>query len=86
MFDFFIQFPHAYLQTVVSAYGFTKAHDVGLQTDIATLDFSKAFDTVPTKLLSKMGDYGILGYINWLILFLVNRYMHYFKIVVEYIH
>jgi hypothetical protein len=43
-------------------YDFTKAYDVGLQTDIATLDISKAFDTVPAKLLSKMGDYGILGF------------------------
>jgi hypothetical protein len=42
-------------------YDFAKAYDVGLQTDIATLDFSKAFDTVSTKLLSKMGDYGIPG-------------------------
>ena len=41
--------------------------------DIATLDFSKAFDTVPNKLLSKMDDYGIRGQINWLILFLENR-------------
>jgi len=40
--------------------------------DIATLDFSKAFDTVPNNLLSKMGDYGIRGQINWLIHFLEN--------------
>ena len=59
-----------------------KAFDAGLQTDIAILDFSKAFDTVPhNKLLSKMEEYGIRGPLNnWLNMFLTQRKM---KVVVE---
>ena len=59
-----------------------KAYDAGLQTDVAILDFSKAFDTVPhKKLLSKMNSYGIRGPINnWLNMFLTHRKM---KAVVE---
>jgi hypothetical protein len=35
-----------------------KSYDAGLQTDVAILDFSKAFDTVPhNKLLHKLDDY-----------------------------
>jgi hypothetical protein len=53
-----------------------------LQTDVAILDFSKAFDTVPhKKILSKMDSYGIRGPINnWLNMFLTHRKM---KAVVE---
>lgn len=59
-----------------------KAYDVGLQTNISILDFSKVFDTVLyTKLLSKMGEYEIRGRINnELNIFLTNRKM---KDVVE---
>jgi hypothetical protein len=59
-----------------------KACDAELQTDVAILDFSKAFDTVPHKnLLSKMDSYGIRGPINnWLNMFLTHRKM---KAVVE---
>jgi hypothetical protein len=59
-----------------------KAYDAGLQTDVAILDFSKAFDTVPhKKLLSKKDLYGIRGPINnWLNMFLMHRKM---KAVVE---
>ena len=59
-----------------------KAYDAGLQIDVAILDFSKAFDTVPhTKLLSKMDSYGIRGpEDNWLNMFLTHRKM---KAVVE---
>ena len=59
-----------------------KAYNALLQTDVAILDFSKAFDTVPhKKLLSKMDLYGIWGPINnWLNMFLMHRNM---KAVVE---
>jgi hypothetical protein len=41
-------------QLLVTLHDFIKAYDAGLQTDVAILDFSKAFDTVPHKsLLSK---------------------------------
>ena len=45
------------------------------QTDVAILDFSKAFDTVPhDKLLYKLGKYGITGNIhNWLQTFLTRQ-------------
>ena len=44
-------------------------------TDLITLDFSKAFDTVPhKKLLFKLSKYGITGNINkWIQSFLVHR-------------
>jgi hypothetical protein len=42
-----------------------KSYDTGLQTDVAILDFSKEFDTVPdNKLLHKLADYGVRGSIN----------------------
>ncbi|VDI34940.1 Hypothetical predicted protein, partial [Mytilus galloprovincialis] len=67
---------------LVTFHDFMKAFDAGLQTDIAILDFSKAFDTVPhNKLSSKMGEYGIRGQLNnWLNMFLTQRKM---KVVVE---
>ena len=47
-------------------------NDKGLQTDIAILDFSKAFDTVPhEELLCKLESYGITGSLHeWLRTFL----------------
>jgi hypothetical protein len=59
-----------------------KTYDAGLQTNVAILDFPKAFDTVPhKKLLSKMDSYGIRGSINNLLnMFLMHRKM---KAVVE---
>ena len=44
-------------------------------TDLVTLDFNKAFDTVPhKKLLLKLSKYGITGNINkWVQSFLVLR-------------
>ena len=67
---------------LVTLHDFMKAYDDGLQTDVAILDFSKAFDTVPhKKLLSKMDSYGIRGPLNnWLNMFLTHRKM---KAVVE---
>jgi hypothetical protein len=69
-------------QLLVTLHDSMKAYDVGLQTDVAILDFSKAFDAVPhQKLLSKMDSYGIPGPIhNWLNIFLTHRKM---KVVVE---
>ena len=51
--------------------------DNGLQTDVAILDFSKAFDTVPHKrLLQKLEAYGIRGpSLKWIEAFLCNRHM-----------
>ena len=54
-----------------------KNYNSGTQTDVAILDFSKAFDTVPhDKLLSKLRSYGIDGpLLIWLSNFLSNRTM-----------
>ena len=54
-----------------------KSYDTGKQVDIAILDFSKAFDTVPHKrLLHKLSQYGIRGpLLAWLTNFLTNRKM-----------
>ena len=54
----------------------------GTQTDVAILDFSKAFDTVPhKKLLHKLQSYGIRGKLHsWIASFLCNRLM---KVVVD---
>jgi len=51
--------------------------DQKIQPDIAILDFSRAFDTVPHELLlGKLGHYGIRGPIhNWIRAFLNNRRM-----------
>jgi hypothetical protein len=54
-----------------------KSYHAGLQTDVAFLDFSKAFNTVPHKL----DDYGVRGSINrWLEMFLTQRKM---KVVID---
>ena len=54
-----------------------KPIDSGLQTDVAILDFSKAFDTVPhRKLMHKLENYGINGSIHkWISRFPMNRTM-----------
>ena len=59
-----------------------KPFDSGLQTDVAILDFSKAFDTVPHhKLMHKLENYGINGSIHkWISHFLMNRTM---KVVLD---
>ena len=58
------------------------SYDQGKQIDMAILDFSKAFDTVPhRKLLHKLDHYGVKGPIHrWLENFLTNRSM---RVVLE---
>ncbi len=49
-------------QLAVTLDELTRNQDRGLQTDIAILDFSKAFDTVPHNLLlHKLEVFGIRG-------------------------
>ena len=59
-----------------------KSYDKNIQVDMAVLDFSKAFDTVPhDKILHKMDAYGVRGNLhNWLSSFLKDRQMN---VVVE---
>ena len=52
----------------------SKSMQMGKQTDLILLDFSKAFDKVAQKLLLKLHHYGIRGYIlNWIKDVLDNR-------------
>ena len=52
-----------------------KQSDLGHQIDVAILDFSKAFDTVPhRRLLWKLELYGVTGQVNtWISSFLLGR-------------
>jgi hypothetical protein len=56
---------------------FLKSHDAAIQTDVAILYFSRAFDTVPhNKLLNKLEEYAVRSSINnWLANFLTKRKM-----------
>ena len=69
-------------QLLVTLHDFMKSYDAGLQTDVAILDFSKAFNTVPhNKLPHKLDDYGVRGSINrWLEKFLTQRKI---KVVID---
>ena len=69
-------------QLAVTLDDLTKNHDRDLQTDVAILDFSKAFDTVPhDKLLHKLDHYGIRGELHtWIKNFLCERKM---KVVID---
>ena len=69
-------------QLLTTTHDFFTALEKGKQVDIAVLDLSKAFDTVPhEKLLQKLSHYGIKGNIhNWIRNFLTTRKM---KVVVE---
>jgi hypothetical protein len=69
-------------QLAVTAHDLCLNFEKGIQTDVAILDFSKAFDTVPhTKLLDKLHSYGIQGHLHdWLRFFLTQRQM---RVVVE---
>ena len=69
-------------QLLTTTHDFLRSLDNGRQVDVAILDFSKAFDTVPhKKLLHKLEKYGIIGPIHtWLSNFLTKRTM---RVVLE---
>ena len=69
-------------QLTITVDDLAKNSDEGFQTDVAILDFSKAFDTVPhNKLLYKLETYGIRGNMHkWIYSFLCKRHM---KVVVD---
>ena len=69
-------------QLLTTTHDFFTALEEGKQVDVAVLDLSKAFDTVPhEKLLMKLSHYGIKGSIHtWIRTFLTRRKM---KVVVE---
>ena len=55
--------------------GWTRALEEGLPVDVAFLDFSKAFDSVPhRRLIQKLEDMGICGKVlRWIQSFLSGR-------------
>ena len=65
-------------QLLVTLQDLLKSFDKKMQTDVAILDFSKAFDTVPhDKLLYKMNRYDVHGNtLKWLSSFLKDRTMN----------
>ena len=64
-------------QLAVTVHDLLQSFDKGKQVDIAILDLSKVFDTVPhDRLLHKIHQYGIRGNIHkWLTSFLTERNM-----------
>ena len=69
-------------QLLTTAFDLFNSFEREKQTDVAILDFSKAFDTVPhKKLLHKLSLYGIIGPLHaWLSNFLTQRSM---RVVIE---
>ena len=69
-------------QLAVTIDDLSRNYDKNLQTDIAILDFSKAFDTVPhDRLLHKLESYGVRGpLLQWTEDFLCTRKM---RVVVD---
>ena len=69
-------------QLLTTVNDLVKSFDSGDQTDVAILDFSKEFDTVPhMKLLHKLSNYGIKGTtLQWVRNFLTKRTM---KVIVD---
>ena len=69
-------------QLLTTVHDFVTSFENNKQVDVAILDFSKAFDTVPhKKLLHKLHQYGITGPIHsWLQNFLTRRTM---RVVVD---
>ena len=64
-------------QLAITIDDLTRNFDNNIQTDLAILDFSKAFDTVPhDRLLHKLEAYGVRGHlIKWIETFLCSRKM-----------
>ena len=64
-------------QLVATMEDFASNFERGQQTDVAILDFSKAFDTVPhSRLLQKIDAYGVRGPLHkWMTSFLCTRNM-----------
>jgi len=62
-------------QLLITTHDILKQRDGGKQVDVAILDFSKAFDTVPhRRLLGKLRFYGITGTtLKWVEQFLIDR-------------
>ena len=61
-------------QLLTTAFDLFNSFEREKQTDVAILDFSKAFDTVPHKKLHKLSLYGITGPLHaWLSNFLTQR-------------
>ena len=62
-------------QLLLTTHDILKERDRGKQIDVAILDFSKAFDTVPHKrLLGKIEQFGITGDVHrWISAFLTGR-------------
>ena len=69
-------------QLAVTIHDLVSNLDKGVQTDIAILDFSKAFDTVPHhRLIHKLDSYGVRGNTHrWIKAFLCQRHM---RVVVD---
>ena len=69
------------LQTI---HDFDEAFDNNTQMDIITMEFSKAFDTVPHKTPYKLNKYGITGHIRtWISQFLTTRKQ---RVVIDWTH
>jgi hypothetical protein len=64
------------IQLAVTIDDLARNFDNNLQTDIAILDFSKAFDTVPhNKFLHKLEAYGIRGNLyQWYVVYVISPF------------